>query len=61
MKGNICITNGDYLNYQIDDYFITTYTGELFLRREGFQNYTTEYVQKSDYLLLCFVVLLENV
>jgi hypothetical protein len=47
MKGNICITNGDYLNYQIDDYFITTYTGELFLRREGFQNYTIEYVQKK--------------
>ena len=46
MKGNICITNGDYLNYQIDDLFITiTYTGELFLKREKFQNYTIEYIQ----------------
>ncbi len=48
MKGNICITDGDYLDYTIDDSLITIiYTGELFLKKENFQDYTIKYIQRN--------------
>ena len=47
-KGNICITNGQYLDYKIDNDCITIfYTGELFLKKEAFKNYLIAYVKEE--------------
>ncbi len=46
-KGNLCITDGKYLDYKIEsNSIIIYYTGELFLRKESFGTYKIEYIHK---------------
>lgn len=48
-KGNICITNGRYLEYTIESNNITIfYNGELFLKENSFGKYTIKYEIKKN-------------
>ena len=43
-KGNVCITNGRSLDYTIEENCITIfYSGELFLKKDSFENYFIKY------------------
>ena len=44
--GNICITNGKHLDYEIKaPYIVIIYTGELFLKKERFNDYIITYIK----------------
>lgn len=46
-KGNICITDGRFLDYKFNDSCIViTYTGNLFLRKEHYKDYLIRYEKK---------------